>query len=86
MDGSLSTRRPYKERKAREAGKTPREARNGRVSAPAAVTMIASLKFWRIVRLKLAQKKIKASGTSFCHSVTGSGRLASISFKLSAGT
>ena len=86
VEGSLSTRRPYSDKNAKEAGRTPREARNGRVSAPAAVTMIASLRFCRMVRLKLAQKKISAKGTSFCHRVTGSGRFASISFKLSAGT
>ena len=86
MEGSLSTKRPYRERKAKDAGRTPKEARNGRVSAPAAVTMMASLKFWSIVRLKLAQKNMRASGTSFCHRVTGSGRFASMSFNLSAGT
>ena len=86
VEGSLSTRRPYSDKNAREAGNTPREARKGRVSAPAAVTMMASLRFCRMVRLKLAQKKMSARGTSFCHKVTGSGKFASMSFKLSAGT
>lgn len=86
MEGSLSTKRPYKDKKASDAGKTPREARKGRVSAPAAVTMMASLRFCRIVRLKLAQKNMRARGTSFCQRVTGSGKFASMSFRLSAGT
>ena len=77
MDGKCSTILPYKARKARDAGSTPREARKGSVSAPASVTMIASLRFCSMVRLKLAQKKMTARGTSLCHILTGSGRVAS---------
>lgn len=84
--GKRSTRRPYSDRNTTEAGSTPRDAKNGSVSAPADVTIIESRRFCRIVRLKLAQKNIIARGTNFCQSVTGSGRFASISFRLSAGT
>lgn len=72
-------------KKASDAGRTQNEARKGRVSAPAVVTMMASFRFCRMVRLKEAQKKIRPRGSSFCQMLIG-GSGSSYSLKLSAGT
>jgi hypothetical protein len=72
-------------KKASDAGSTPNEASHGSVSAPAVVTTIASFRFCRIVRLKDAQKKISAKGSSLCHrEVAPSG--SSTSLRCSTGT
>ena len=42
--------------------------------------------FWISVRLKPAQKKMTASGTSFCHTLVGSGKFASMVASESPGT
>lgn len=86
VEGKCSTILPYNAKNARDAGSTPREARKGSVSAPASVTMMESLRFWSMVRLKLAQKKMIAKGTSLCQILTGSGKVASSSSWLYTGT
>jgi hypothetical protein len=62
---------PYSTKKATLAGSTQKEARKGSVSAPPAVTMMASLRLCRMVRLKEAQKKMRPRGSTFCHSSRG---------------
>ncbi len=89
VDPASSSCSPYAKKKASDAGSTQREARKGSASAPAEVTTIASFRLARMVRLKLAQKKMSASGSSFCHSLTGGSALLSdwcTSFIVSMGT
>jgi len=79
-------RQPPPPHARRETAAPKPDQRRTSVSAPPATTTIESLRDCRIVRLKLAAKKMSPSGTTLCHSsIAGSGRWSIVSLGTCGG-